>query len=194
VPPLQMNAPMYSDAHCASAVHALHERVVVLQIKLPAAQSPAARQLPSTHDPLLQRWFGPWPVVVETHSPSDAQVAQLLLLQTWVPLQSAPVRQVPGVQLPFGKQTWPEPHWVLLVHGVQLWLMQTWPLLQFAFVRQVPAMQAPPSQIRPVPQLLSVVQAPQVWLAVQTWPFEHSALLWHVPMTQPPETQMYPAP
>ena len=52
-------------------------------------------------------------------------------------------------------------------------------------------MQALLTQMRPVPQLLSPVQGPQVWVAVQTWPpVVHSPLSWQVPITHEPEAQM----
>jgi hypothetical protein len=43
---MQMRAPAYSDAHCASAVHHSQNSEVVLQTWLVVVQSPAARQLP----------------------------------------------------------------------------------------------------------------------------------------------------
>jgi len=77
------------------------------------------------------------------------------------------------------------------VQAAQLLLRQTWPLLQLLLVWQLPATHKALTQMRPAPQIESLVpQPPQTWLAVQTWPPEHSVLSWQLPITQLFETQM----
>ena len=68
------------------------------------------------------------------------QAAQLLLLQTWPPLQLFVVRQLPDVQPP-DRQSWPVAHWLSSVQSVHLLLTQRRPLLQSLFAWQSPVMQ-----------------------------------------------------
>ena len=109
------------------------------------------------------------------HSRSPSQARQALPSQT-CPLQSAVVQQVPFLHEP-SQQTPLEPHWSMVVHGVQPWPTQWPPTPHSPSEQHSPLTQAPWQQTSPCGQSSLFAHGPHPPQEPHTSPGWQSAML-----------------